>query len=65
MKAGLVDAMEDWQYSSFNTYWKQEDRFVDRLLANKLLDIPLDTERFYTLSKKVINYDKSSYDFES
>ncbi len=65
LKAGLVDAMEDWHYSSFNTYWKQEDRFVDRLLANKLLDIPLDTERFYTLSKKVINHDKSSYDFES
>jgi REP element-mobilizing transposase RayT len=53
MKAGLVEKMEDWQYSSFLEYLSiSTENFCNQSLAIQLLDLNMDT--FYTDSYQSI-----------
>ncbi|QOI96427.1 MAG: transposase [Flammeovirgaceae bacterium] len=65
IRAGLVDKMEKWDYSSFNDYYFKRNGLVNSSLAYQLLDIPDNPEQFYSLSYTVKIFDESSYDFKS
>ena len=57
MKAGLVQKMEDWEFSSFNEYLnRSENTICSKEIAAKYLDIHSNT--FYEDSYKVIDEDK-------
>lgn len=56
MKAGLVDKMEDWEFSSFKDYLGlREGTLCNRELAKQYLD--LDFDRLYQDSYSVINFE--------
>lgn len=55
LKAGLVSKIEDWEYSSFNEYYKGVDGICNIILANEMLDLPEDQELFYKQSYEVIS----------
>lgn len=60
MRAGLVRKMEDWLYSSFNSYFKElSDTICNRDLAHELLDLPVNSDELYDISCRVINYNES------
>lgn len=56
MKANLALSMEDWEFSSFNEYFKGVRGICSRVTAYKILDIPEDSILFYNQSYQVINY---------
>ncbi len=63
LKAGLVKQMEDWRFSSFNTYLgKEKHALINKDLAYTLLDIPKGKDEFYMHSKTVI--DKGYWEVE-
>lgn len=56
-KAGLVKKMEDWNFSSFKDYMNiRNGKLCNKVLTKQL--IPIDDERFYEDSYKVISNDK-------
>lgn len=54
LKAGLVSRIEDWQFSSFNEFYKRNEGLCNKRLAIELLDLPEDEELFYKQSYEVI-----------
>ncbi len=59
LKAGLVRKMEDWEMSSYRDYAGiRNGTFCDRKLANKLLDVPVDPEKFIDQSVRVKIFDE-------
>ena len=54
LKASLVSKIEDWQYSSFNEYYREYEGICNKGLARKLLDIPADPNLFYKESCEVL-----------
>ncbi|MEP5363769.1 MAG: transposase [Reichenbachiella sp.] len=60
IRAGLVRKMEDWPYSSFNSYFKElSDAICNHSLAYELLDLPANSSELYDISYRVINYNES------
>ena len=56
LKAGLVDKIEDWEYSSFKDYTgRRMGKLCNKNLAHELLDF--DAKTFYSDSYNVINND--------
>jgi hypothetical protein len=59
MKAGLVNKLEDWEYSSFKDYaGKRNDTLCRREIAQELLGIPVCCEEFYRYSYEIIDENK-------
>ncbi len=53
LRAGLVQRIEDWKYSSFNEYADSIPGLCNRSIANQLLDIRV--EKFYGWSYSLID----------
>ena len=47
LKARLVSKFEDWQYSSFNEYYRNYEGICNKSIARTLLDLPEDPLAFY------------------
>ena len=55
IRAGLVKKLEDWEFSSFRDYAGfRQGNFCNRILAEKLFNLPADTSEFYELSYRTI-----------
>ena len=55
VKAGLVNKIEHWQYSSFREYYENLEAICNKQLASELLDIPSDQNLFSKQSYLVID----------
>ena len=55
VKAGLVNKIEDWRYSSFKEYYENLEAICNKHLGTELLDIPTNQDLFYKQSYLVIN----------
>ncbi|MEM6524544.1 MAG: transposase [Bacteroidota bacterium] len=54
VKAGLVNDLSDWEFSSYNDYVRRNSGFVSVNLAYELLDVPRDIEAFELQSTDVM-----------
>ncbi|MEX2478589.1 MAG: hypothetical protein WD357_09145 [Gracilimonas sp.] len=55
LKAGLVDKIEDWEFSSFQDYTGfRNGSLCDITLAKDLFKLPEDENEFYEVSQKII-----------
>jgi putative transposase len=54
VKSNLVNEMEDWEFSSYRDYsGHRNGSLCNKVLANELLEIPIDIEKFVSQSKAV------------
>ena len=59
MKAGIVDKLEDWPYSSFLDYiGKRNGTLCNQSLAKRLLDLPENSIDFYKQSYDVVAFNQ-------
>ena len=62
VKARLCLAPEDWEFSSFNDYYRPgEEAIANTTLAHDLLDIELEPQAFYMQSRGVIRDEDLRY----
>lgn len=55
LKAGLVEKLEDWKFSSFIDYaGLRKGNLCNKELANKLFNLPRDMNEFYKISYQTI-----------
>ena len=55
VKAGLVEKMEDWTFSSFKDYaGMRKGDLCNKKLANDLFKLPVETNKFYEISYQTI-----------
>ncbi len=60
LKAGLVNTLEDWEYSSYKDYAGLRDgTFCNKELAYSIIDLPRNSEAFKELSYRVIVNEKA------
>lgn len=58
LRAGLVNKMEDWEFSSFKDYIGMRDETIcNKAFASEIFELPNDYKKFYELSYEVINKD--------
>lgn len=54
VKSNLVNDMADWEFSSYRDYsGHRNGSLCNKTLANELLEIPIDVEKFVSQSKEV------------
>lgn len=55
LRAGLVDNLGDWKFSSFKDYSaKRNGTLYNKELTQELLELPKDNDEFIKLSQKTI-----------